>query len=426
MTFYDLSDILICFTEAIIAFLLFNLYMKKREKTHPLIYCIGVIALAFGIYASNKFFSVTYSNALCMIIIMVIISSVYKSDLITRILLSVTDIAISSICEIVILYLLAVVKNMSTEAICISRDMCVLGAVLSKFLNLGIIEYVYMSGKNKKMKIQKKYAFLFIFIFFVFLCITYLMFNPPQEKILVRVALLSSVGLMLCILGVLYLYENMSKQAEELRKKELTDFQIQSQSKYLKELIIAHQSARSIKHDLKNHMIILQSYLDKNDYTGCRNYAEKLSDGAGINYDFIDTGNPAIDTIISAKRSLAEKKNIDFYTKIHIPQNMSIDQTDCSVIFGNALDNAIEACDRLENQKYIKVFLSYHENSLICKIINSAIPENNRQLKTTKTDKENHGIGIMSIKNSINKYKNIYSFRQEENEFIFSFVLYNI
>ena len=361
-----------------------------------------------------------------MIIIMIIISNIYKSDLITRILLSVTDIAISSICEIVILYLLAVVKNMSTEAICINRDLCVLGAVLSKFLNLGIIEYVYMSGKNKKMKIQKKYAFLFIFIFFVFLCITYLMFNPPQKKILVHVALISSVGLMLCILGVLYLYENMSNQAEELRKKELTDFQMQSQSKYMKDLIIAHESVRSIKHDLKNHMIILQSYLDKNDYKGCRNYAEKLSEGAEISYDFIDTGNLAIDTIVSAKRNLAEKKNIKFYTNIHIPQNMNIDNTDCGVIFGNALDNAIEACDKLENQKYIKVFLSYHDSSLICKIINSAVAENNPELKTTKKEKKNHGIGITSIKNAINKYKNIYSFRQEENEFIFSFVLYDV
>lgn len=118
-------------------------------------------------------------------------------------------------------------------------------------------------------------------------------------------------------------------------------------------------------------------------------------------------------------------KNIEFDTKIQIPEDIFVDAIDICIIFGNALDNCIEACDKIENgPKKISVSIIYEDESLICKIVNTAIKSNSRFLHTTKSDNINHGFGIGNIESALEKYKNICRFKQSDTEFILSFVIF--
>ena len=102
-----------------------------------------------------------------------------------------------------------------------------------------------------------------------------------------------------------------------------------------------------------------------------------------------------------------------------------VDAIDICIIFGNALDNCIEACDKIENgPKKISVSIIYEDESLICKIVNTAIKSNSRFLHTTKSDNINHGFGIGNIESALEKYKNICRFKQSDTEFILSFVIF--
>ena len=138
----------------------------------------------------------------------------------------------------------------------------------------------------------------------------------------------------------------------------------------------------------------------------------------------IETGNTALDAIINSKKILAESKGIKFITRIQVPESLQIAPSDICMIFGNALDNSIEACDKIETgDKNISIAVIYEDNSITCKIVNP-IQSQNPKFKTTKQDKANHGFGIENIKTALGKYKNVFKITQTENEFILFFVIF--
>ena len=119
------------------------------------------------------------------------------------------------------------------------------------------------------------------------------------------------------------------------------------QLKHMDETILNQNELRALRHDMNSHFIALESYFDHDDITGGKQYISTLVDQFQQTTPTINTGNNALDAILSAKRSLAESKGIAFHTSITVQKDLPIAPEDCSVIFGNALDNALEACDRL-------------------------------------------------------------------------------
>lgn len=97
---------------------------------------------------------------------------------------------------------------------------------------------------------------------------------------------------------------------------------------------------------------------------------------------------------------------------------------DLCVIFGNALDNAIEACDRVENEeRQIYVYMMYSPQELTCRISNTAKKPEHEIIKTSKSDKLNHGFGLENIKKTVEKYNGVVNIEQDEEKFTLSFSL---
>ena len=96
-----------------------------------------------------------------------------------------------------------------------------------------------------------------------------------------------------------------------------------------------------------------------------------------------------------------------------------INAVDIGVLFGNLLDNAIEAAEKTKNRRitvdvqingtYLSIIVS---NSIECSIL-----ETNSTLETSKNNKISHGIGIKSIKSIVKKYEGMIQFYEESNEF---------
>ena len=118
-------------------------------------------------------------------------------------------------------------------------------------------------------------------------------------------------------------------------------------------------------------------------------------------------------------------KGIEFESNIQVPEKLFVDAIDVCIIFGNALDNCIEACNRMNNKnKKIDMSVIYDDDSVICKIVNTSPDTSAKFLQTVKKDKKNHGFGIENIKSSLSKYKNICRFIQSDNEFTLFFIIF--
>ncbi len=429
MNIYDIVDISTGFFESIVTFMLFDSFMERRKKFPFWVYWLGVIALTISFNISNHIFNISILNIVFMILAKFLISFLYKSNIKVQLILSIVSFAISSLLEVIVLILISIVKKVDSNTIVTEPNLRLLGIMLSKTLSFAVTKLICLFSKKKLTKIQTSYWILFITNFSIAVLTIYLIFGIQTTGInssIGHLSIICSLGLLYGVFANIYLYENMSKQSQELKEKELSEQQFNTQIKHLNELVIIQKQTRSIKHDLANHLISIKSYLSDNKIDECCDYVNNLINYADINSDIIDTGNSVIDAILTAKKNLAKSKKIEFIFDIQIPENLKINSSDCCIIFGNALDNAIEACEKVQDYKYIKINLIYHENSLVCKITNSSVNIKNPLLQTTKRDKENHGIGFSNIRDTLEKYNHIMRTEQNDGEFVLYFILYDV
>lgn len=145
-------------------------------------------------------------------------------------------------------------------------------------------------------------------------------------------------------------------------------------------------------------------------------------------YDsFYKTGNSALDTVLTMKGLICEDKNINFSCNVNGKSLSFMADFDIYSLFGNILDNCIEAVDPLPQPKrYIEINVRVKENFLLIttenefeggKVMKDGLPQ------TTKSNDLFHGFGLKSIKNIVHKYNGDMSINIEENIFKLSIMI---
>lgn len=109
------------------------------------------------------------------------------------------------------------------------------------------------------------------------------------------------------------------------------------------------------------------------------------------------------------------------------PKQMQLDHGDIGVLYGNLVDNAVEACSKVpEGQRFVKIENKYQSGILLLVITNSKTGKKNKSLKTTKKDNIRHGHGVQSVRKVIEKYNGTVSFTDKGDIFEVSAMLYGI
>ena len=109
-----------------------------------------------------------------------------------------------------------------------------------------------------------------------------------------------------------------------------------------------------------------------------------------------------------------------------IPTEMNIIEDDMVIILGNILDNAIEACQKVENGR-IHITGNYDRSVINIDITNSYNGEINKSddvFVTSKDNKEEHGLGLLSVKSTIEKYNGVVEFNYDDRNFTTSCIFY--
>ena len=111
---------------------------------------------------------------------------------------------------------------------------------------------------------------------------------------------------------------------------------------------------------------------------------------------------------------------------MQIPKSCSIDEMDLCVLFGNLLDNALEACERLpENEKrFINIQAQLVKRCFLLEVKNSCgLPEAVKMGTTRKANPDEHGIGLGNIKDVVQKYGGVMDMEVKKNVFLISILL---
>ena len=187
----------------------------------------------------------------------------------------------------------------------------------------------------------------------------------------------------------------------------IMDKQVRTQAAYYETMLALNEDIKRFQHDYKNLRLGIINYLMRYDIDGALKYLEEDEMSPGELGRGYETGSILLDALLSEKHMRAASVNasVDFHG--YLP-GAALKSTDICVIFGNALDNAIEECAKFpEEKKVISVKSAYAKGFLFIKFENpvaSAIVIENNAISTSKEKKNIHGIGLQSIKASIRKY----------------------
>lgn len=201
-------------------------------------------------------------------------------------------------------------------------------------------------------------------------------------------------------------------------EKKLESYQNDLLQKHYNEVENMYRQMRGWRHDYKNHIAAMKIHLDEGNYELLGNYLNELNMDLSTVDTVLKTGNVMVDAILNSKISLAQSKNISVDAAASVPEKIRVSDTDICVIIGNLLDNAIEACCKLENsnERFIRIYIGLLKQQLYISVSNSVGGKIKKEGKTYFTTKnENHGFGLKRIDKIVSKYGG-YINRQDETD----------
>lgn len=427
MTIIDFAYSMTAPVEAIVFFMMFDVFFERRRIWTFWQYMVGVLMLTIMFALVNNYFLYRIGNLIGMVLSAVLVSVLYyRISWIKRVFVSLSIWVIFGAAEILTLNIITLFFKITANDVINNSSYLVLGIVTSKVLGFAVCYAIRVKIRSKEFELKKVYWLLFLFLFLSSALATFLIYWLLYELKTTDynfIVMLSTIGLYAGTFLALYLYERSSQQNQIIREQEQFEQQMESQLKHMDEIVLKQNELRRVKHDMANQLIAIKSYLDNADISGGQQYVAGLTDQLQYISPSINTGNNALDAILSTKKSLAESKGIVFNNEIRIQERLPLDAKDLCIIFGNALDNAIEACDRLpENaEKRIDLLLVQDAHTLFCTLSNTAPANNDRRFTTSKTDTINHGFGLQNIRDALANYGAEPVIEQEGERFSLSF-----
>jgi len=199
------------------------------------------------------------------------------------------------------------------------------------------------------------------------------------------------------------------------------DKQINAQVAHYEAMVKMHEELRRFQHDYHNLHLGLYSALMQKDFEKALSYLQSDEMSLCKISNAYETGNVVLDVLLGEKQIFADGFNTKIRFEGIMPGNL-LSTADICIVFGNALDNAIEACAKLPKteEKVITVKVSQSRKFLFIRITNPVISNvqiNNNSIVTTKADKQAHGIGMHSIHTIAKKHSGTVSLSCEDNVF---------
>jgi sensor histidine kinase regulating citrate/malate metabolism len=209
----------------------------------------------------------------------------------------------------------------------------------------------------------------------------------------------------LLIIALVLLERHLSAQSKQEQQR-LNEVATRYRYESAQARVAAETDLRQLHHDMKHHLLGLQQLAGDNEKL--ERYIDQLLQRTKEYETLVDTGNPLLDGLLSEKIRQADRENIDLTVMVDIRQGEFLTDMDLCAIFGNALDNAIEASRKVADpeKRSILVKCSTVAKNLVLTVINYYEGTLNRSGDLFLSDKAapGHGLGLASIRHTVEKY----------------------
>ena len=183
------------------------------------------------------------------------------------------------------------------------------------------------------------------------------------------------------------------------KNKKIEEYQNSLMEQHYVEVENMYRTMRGWRHDWHNQLQALSAYLDSGEYRRAREYLDEVNQAILQIDTVIKTGNTMVDAILNSKISLMKSHHIEVEAEAKVPASLSVPDVDLCIMIGNLLDNAMEACVRLEKEeRFVHIYIHVKGAQLYMSFTNSAGKKQKKigNLFLSSKGRE-HGFGLVRV-----------------------------
>lgn len=411
---------------------IFWFYLKsfKGMKNIPgIIKYLLIMALAL-VWTGINSFKISHLNIITLLVVLWIMAQMFYGSIISKIVMCISFVGVGIIIEPIgyVLMQMMIKSNVIAE-----ESLYFLMAFLVEFIRGNVffmLNKLYGKNRISLQAIPKEvfYILLILPVFLILICclIIDISIEAKNSKCF-ALCMAAIISVTLSYYLILLVMERftilMAKRHEEERYLD----ELQFKQQFYHEIQNKYEYIQDMKHNFKNQFLECTAYLENNEIDKLKDrIAEANHELEQMDEDMYSC-NPVLNSILRVKIGLAKKENITCSIEMMIPADFNMEYGDMGILYGNLLDNAIEACRCVEpDKRFIRMKSKMMNGNLIISVINSKQEKRNLALVTTKPDKENHGRGVKSIRKVVDKYDGTIEFDDKGDTLEVTGILYEV
>lgn len=424
------TDILFIIFEVYLFFYYFDIFLKRRKRT--VLSMIGlVIFMAWQFEMSSVNLLPAYGNIIVTIITTLFaVAQIYEGKFWNKCIFTIAFNAIWMLIE-------TISGNILLTYCCEFTDLQALGT-LGSFTSkivfmIAITALKRVFTKDEIKELPVRYSFMLVLIpigsIYIMNNIFMLGYRLHSNRANIQSAVTAVILLGVNVL-VFYIYIKLADDLQLRRMTSVYEQQLDLCERHQQERELSILQLRDVRHNMKNNLVSILAYAENGDNEKIIRFVNEIMEEGGIKTSTVtNSGNIVIDSLIGYWYVEAKKVGIDFSVNLNIPMEMPFRGADICLILGNLLENAVEAAQKAEGKKYIRLHMKYDKNNLLLFVENNykgvLIKTKDKRLKSTKTDAGNHGVGLSSVYRIAAKYHGVVTIDDGvTNRFLIRVVLY--
>ena len=424
------TDILFIIFAVYLFFYYFDIFLKRRKRT--VLSMIGlVIFMAWQFEMSSVNLLPAYGNIIVTIITTLFaVAQIYEGKFWNKCIFTIAFNAIWMLIE-------TISGNILLTYCCEFTDLQALGT-LGSFTSkivfmIAITALKRVFTKDEIKELPVRYSFMLVLIpigsIYIMNNIFMLGYKLHSNRANIQSAVTAVILLGVNVL-VFYIYIKLADDLQLRRMTSVYEQQLDLCERHQQERELSILRLRDMRHNMKNNLVSILAYAENGDNEKIIRFVNEIMEEGGIKTSTVtNSGNIVIDSLIGYWYVEAKKVGIDFSVNLNIPMEIPFRGADICLILGNLLENAVEAAQKAEGKKYIRLHMKYDKNNLLLFVENNykgvLIKTKDKRLKSTKTDAENHGVGLSSVYRIAAKYHGVVTIDDDvANRFLIRVVLY--
>ena len=392
---------------------------KQNERKKYFIYFISFfVFICKGILDLPS----PFDQITSFILLIIFISFLNGGKFYQRIFILVLSYVLICIVDATVLYVCAAFMQIELSDFIWKIYAFSIAGTFSKLFSIFITWILYQARINHAgSPISGRWSLLSIPFPIASLIIVLVVFNSYRyDSDLSITAVIFMFFLAIANIAILYLIQIVEKNTKKFEEMALLQQQMEIQTENILALEQNYRNQRQASHEFSNQLQTIYDLLNCNNSNAALELIQELQNTQTTRILMINSHHAVIDAILNRKKQVAIDNNIDMHIQVNDLSSVDIPTNILVVLISNLMDNAIEACMRLPQERTIQCcFLQ--TDSLFISIQNTSLPVTieNGTIQTSKKPKELHGYGLIQIKHLLNNLHAEYTFDYKDHWFQF-------